>query len=87
MQLVELISNVLNIPPNEIGADSNIFTELGATSLTSVRIVEAFNSEFDPPITVADLFKFSTIKGLANQVACKATCMSFLLISYMLQAH
>ncbi len=70
-QLVSIISDILSLEPEVIGADSNIFTELGATSLSSVRIVEAFNAEFDPPISVALLFKFGTIRALANHVSSK----------------
>ncbi|OGM49402.1 hypothetical protein ABOM_003515 [Aspergillus bombycis] len=63
--MLEVWSEVLNIPPNKISTDA-AFTRLGGDSITAMQVVSRCR-ERKLHVTVADVLKLRTIQALAAQ--------------------
>jgi aryl carrier-like protein len=50
-----------------IGIDDNLF-DLGADSLSIIRVFNKLRTRTDAPLTVTDLFKYPTIRALSNEL-------------------
>ncbi|NIM15826.1 MAG: non-ribosomal peptide synthetase, partial [Candidatus Aminicenantes bacterium] len=66
-KLVEIWSGVLGIEQPLIGIDDNFF-ELGGHSLKATRLVSRIHKEFDIIVSIPELFKLPTIRGLAESI-------------------
>jgi fengycin family lipopeptide synthetase D len=66
-QLVQLWSMVLGIEPGVIGIDSNFF-QLGGHSLKASILMKKIHETFDVKISLAEIFKTPTIKGIASLI-------------------
>ena len=64
-KLVELIASILNKPITEIGIEDNFF-DIGANSLTLIKIIGGINKLFNKALKVVTLFQYPTIKSLVE---------------------
>ncbi|WP_343691143.1 amino acid adenylation domain-containing protein [Chitinophaga sp.] len=62
--MVSIIAELLGRDPATISIDDNFF-DLGATSLTMVKLVNAFTARFNKPLNVVTLFRYPNIRLLA----------------------
>ncbi len=65
IELARIWEEVLNKQP--IGVDQDFF-KLGGDSIVSIRLVAKINKAFNCNITIADLYKFSTIRDMASNM-------------------
>ncbi|HLP44691.1 MAG TPA: amino acid adenylation domain-containing protein, partial [Candidatus Kapabacteria bacterium] len=66
-KLVNIWNEVLNIAHDNIGIDDNFF-ELGGHSLKATILTARIHKTFNVNIPLAEIFKKSTIRGLANYI-------------------
>ncbi len=66
-KLVEIWSDILDFDKDKIGIDAN-FLVLGGHSLKAITLVSKIHKAFDVKIPLADIFKLSTIRGLAEYI-------------------
>jgi tyrocidine synthetase-3 len=65
--LVEIWSDILEIDIDKIGIDDYFF-ELGGHSLTAISLIARINQVFDVEITISQLFKDPTIRGIYHYI-------------------
>ena len=65
-KLTELLAGVLNRKWEELGIDDNFF-DLGASSLTLIRMTTLLNEQFSRQIKVVSLFQHPTIRMLVEK--------------------
>jgi len=65
IKLAEVWKNTFNI--DKIGSNYDFF-ELGGDSLLAIKLISIINSNFNIDITVADVFKYSTLKNLSEYI-------------------
>ncbi|MGE5343974.1 MAG: amino acid adenylation domain-containing protein [Candidatus Omnitrophota bacterium] len=63
--LAQIWGEVLSQPKEKIGVDDNFF-ELGGHSLKATVVVSRIHKELNIPVPLAEIFKRSTIRGLAE---------------------
>jgi len=66
-KLVEIWSVVLGTASSSIGVDDNFF-QLGGHSLTAIRLVSQMHKVLDIIVSISQLFKFPTVRGLARHI-------------------
>jgi len=66
-KLVKIWSNVLGIEKDKISIDANFF-DLGGHSLKAVILVSKIHKELDTKVSVSEIFKMPTIKGLSEYI-------------------
>ena len=64
----EIISEKLNVDPDEIKLESSIVDDLGADSLDIVELVMALEEEFDIEIPDADAEKVVTVGDVVEYI-------------------
>jgi amino acid adenylation domain-containing protein len=64
-KLTQIWSEVLGVEKNIIGIDANFF-ELGGHSLNAIIMTAKVHKEFDISVSLADLFKTPTIRGISS---------------------
>ncbi|MBQ7938335.1 MAG: acyl carrier protein [Oscillospiraceae bacterium] len=64
----ELLSEQLEIDPEEITLESNIVTDFGADSLDLVDFVMSLEDEFDKEIPDEDIEKIKTIGDVVSYI-------------------
>jgi len=64
-QVAQIWSEVLDVPLEALGRQSNFFS-LGGHSLTAVKVISKLNSRLGVEFLVADLINFSTVAGMAS---------------------
>lgn len=75
--LIEIWSEVLLLPPSEIGIGDPFF-DLGGDSIKAMQIVSKARGK-KIPFSVADLFKNPTIEALAEQIQKSASSIPFII--------
>ncbi|HCU05125.1 MAG: hypothetical protein A2X77_05430 [Gammaproteobacteria bacterium GWE2_42_36] len=63
--LLEILSNVTEIPTNNLGVQNNFFN-LGLHSLSIIRLTTQINHRFGSNLILDDVFKHASIKKLAS---------------------
>lgn len=63
-KLVVLAASVLGKDPEKVGAEDNFF-DMGASSLTLIKMIGQINKEFNTDLKVISLFQYPNIKSLA----------------------
>jgi amino acid adenylation domain-containing protein len=66
-KLAEIWSRILGIEARTVGIDSNFFT-LGGHSLNAIMMISKIHKELNVKLTLADLFKTPTVKGLSQYI-------------------
>jgi amino acid adenylation domain-containing protein len=66
-KLVKIWSNVLGIETDQISIDANFF-DLGGHSLKAVILVSKIHKELNTKVSVSEIFKTPTIKGLSEHI-------------------
>lgn len=66
-KLHALWCEILNLPADEVGTNSN-FVALGGHSLIAIFLISRIHKEFEVEISITDFFKEATIKGLAEYI-------------------
>ena len=67
-KLQEIISDVLNIPKEEVRLDTTFVDDLGADSLDIFQIIMGIEEEFDIEIDNEEAEKISTVQDAVNQI-------------------
>ena len=67
-KLQKIISEVLNIEPDEITMDSTFVDDMGADSLDVFQIIMGIEEEFDVEIANEDAEKIVTVKDAVDQI-------------------
>ena len=65
--LVEIWSDILGIPKEEIGVKSNFF-DLGGNSFKIIRLLKRINKVFGYELTIVVLFRYPTIALFSNSI-------------------
>jgi amino acid adenylation domain-containing protein len=68
-KLVDIWSGVLGIEPDRIGTETNFF-QLGGHSLKATILVSRIHRELKIKFPLADVFKYPTVKAMAEQMHC-----------------
>ncbi|WPV65670.1 non-ribosomal peptide synthetase [Chitinophaga sp. LS1] len=63
--MVSIVAELLGREPGTISIDDNFF-DLGATSLTMVKLVNSITAHFNRPLNVVTLFRYPNIRLLAE---------------------
>jgi len=58
-----VISEVLEMPVSDIGDDANFVTDLGASSIQSIRLVAGFEEEFNIEMDEDKSLEVQTVSG------------------------
>ncbi len=66
-ELAEIWSNILKIDKNIIGIDDNFF-DLGGHSLRATVLITRIHKELNVKLSLAEMFKISTIRGLSGYI-------------------
>lgn len=66
-RLVDIWSQVLGIESSKIGIEANFF-ELGGHSLKLTILVSKIKSEFDVSVSLTEVFKMPTIRGMSENI-------------------
>jgi len=66
-KLAEIWSNVLKLDKEIIGIDDNFF-DLGGHSLRATVLISRIHKELNVKLSLAEMFKFSTIRGLSDYI-------------------
>ncbi len=61
-RLIEIISNQLGVPADNVTPDASFMEDLGADSLDTVELVMALEEEFDLEIPDSDAEKIQTVQ-------------------------
>ncbi|MCK5370228.1 MAG: acyl carrier protein [Cyclobacteriaceae bacterium] len=61
-----VVGEVLNVTPSEIGNEANFIFDLGANSMQSLLLVGAFEEEFDIEMDEDKALEIQTIDDAAN---------------------
>lgn len=67
-KLKKVISDVLNVDPEEITMDTTFVDDLGADSLDVFQIIMGIEEEFDIEIPAEDAEKISTVEEAVNLI-------------------
>ena len=67
-KLQEIISDVLNIPKEDVRLDTTFVDDLGADSLDIFQIIMGIEEEFDIEIDNEEAEKISTVQDAVNQI-------------------
>ena len=67
-KLQEIISEVLNVDPEEITMDTTFVDDLGADSLDVFQIIMGIEEEFDIEISNEDAEKIVTVGDAVEQI-------------------
>ena len=59
----KVISEVLEMPVSDIGDDANFVTDLGASSIQSIRLVAGFEEEFNIEMDEDKSLEVQTVSG------------------------
>ena len=62
----KVISDVMEVPVSEISDDANFVTDLGASSIQSIRLVAGFEEEFNIDMDEDKSLEVQTVSGAVN---------------------
>ncbi|CAH9061866.1 D-alanine--D-alanyl carrier protein ligase [Pseudoalteromonas sp. CIP111854] len=66
-KLVEIWSQLLNLPSKQVGIDSNFF-ELGGHSILAMKLISVIEAQFNLSLSLNSLFNSPTIQSIAQQI-------------------
>jgi iturin family lipopeptide synthetase C len=67
-RLLEIWAQILKIEENRIGLNTNFF-DVGGDSIKTLSLTSLINKTLDMKITVADVFKYTTVASFAEFVS------------------
>ncbi len=67
-KIQKIISEVLNVDPEEVRADTKFVDDLGADSLDIFQIIMGIEEEFDIEISTDDAEKIVTVGDAVEQI-------------------
>lgn len=67
-KLKEIISEVLNVEPNQVTEETSFVEDLGADSLDIFQIIMAIEEYFDMEIDTAEVEKIVTVGDAIQQI-------------------
>jgi len=67
-RVIAVVSDKLDVPADEISADSRFVDDLNADSLDQVELIMALEDEYDLTITDEDAQKILTITDAVNYI-------------------
>ena len=79
LRILQIFATLLSLEPNTISV-TNSFFRLGGNSILSIRLASLLNREFGTFLSVADIFKYPTIRELAVQANYKKTSFDLILM-------
>ena len=79
LRILQIFAILLSLEPNTISVNNSFF-RLGGNSILSIRLANLLNRELGTFLSVADIFKYPTIRELAVQANYKKTSFDLILM-------
>ena len=66
-KLISIYAELLNIPPKEIGINTDFF-DLGGHSISALHLIEKINQQFHVKINFSDIYECAHVKSLSEKI-------------------